>query len=290
MSAYQIMLTKIHDSYNDLTLYELMFKANFALLKDEDIKPQDRNYIVNRFLDGVSSQNTINRFHKGVNAPLKENGDTRKMYPIYYIPPYDNGKKYVTVSAITPHTQILSSNSYELEILRLLAIFANDNEYVKQMLEKTKQRLLTTCFGNFCDLGECFESSIVVLRFISIAFPGEIEWMERLINGIRQHLFDKKRPSGVLFYYWLTLSELPIELAKPEIEHFSIKCDLTTERFALQNLMKKSFVMNSNHDKYASPFGMYVLRNCLARIDEYAYIRNKKPYVTEKDGRVHFDL
>jgi hypothetical protein len=278
MSTYETMLTKIWDDYAGLTLYELMFKVNYALLKGEEIKHEDREYIVKRFLDGIDNEETIKRFHRGVHASASEN---RNMYPTFYIPPYDQGRKYVTISTVTPHTHILSANAYELEILRLLAIFAGNNEDVKQMLEKTKRRLQTTCYGNFCETGECFETSIIVLRFIGTVFSEEIQWMQKMIDGINRHLFEKKRHSGVNFYYWLALSELPINIAKPTIEGFSIN---------LQKLIRRSFVMNSNHDKYASPFCYYALRNCLARLEEFAYIKDRKPYISEKDGRFHFNI
>lgn len=290
MGAYQNMLTKIWGGYLDLSLYELMFKANNALLKNEEIKTVDREYIIKRFLDGVSTEYVVKSFHKGVHAPSKENGDTREMYPLFYIPPYNAGKKLVTLSTITPKTHILSANAYELEILGLLAVFARGNQQINYMLERTKSRLKNTCFGKFCSMGECFESSIVVLRFLARAFPEEILWMKKLIAGIKTHLFDKKRHSGVFFYYWLTLSELPLEVAKDEIERFSINCDQNTQRFALQKLLHKSFVLNSDHDKYASPFGTFVLRNCLARLEDFAFIKDLKPYVCEKDGRLHLDF
>lgn len=281
------MLTRIWGEYRGLSLYEIVFKANFALLKGEIIPDDDKRCIVNRFLEEISSEETVKRFHKGVNAPLAENGDLREMYPLFFITPYDEGRKYVTLSTITPKTHILSANAYELEILRLLAIFARDNGKVKQMLERTKKRLKTTCFGNFCEMGECFETSIIVLRFLGTAYPDEIEWMQKLINGIRTHLFDKKRHSGVVFYYWLALSELSYQISQPEIERFSVKCDEQTKQYSLLNMVQKSFVMNSDHDKYASPFGAYVIRNCLSRLSEFSYMKSIEPYISENDGRLH---
>jgi len=281
MSAYQTMLTKIWNGYENLTLYELTFKVNNEMLKGKEIASKDKEYIVKQFIDGVSNKDTVARFHKGVHAPNSENGDNRKMYPLFYISPYDNGKKYVTLSTITPKTQILSSNSYELEILRILAIMAKDNSQVSEMLAGTKKRLSTTCFGRFCEAGECFETSVVALRFLGAAYPEETEWLQRLIQGIKNHISDKKRHSGVNFYYWLTLSELPIELAQPEIERY---------KDFLLNLLGKSFVMNSDHDKYASPFGKYILRNCLCRLDKYKYLRKIEPYISAKDGRIHFEI
>ena len=286
-NAYYRMLPRIWDSYEDLSLYEIIFKANFSLIKGDAIPDRDKRYIVDRILCGISSEETVKHFHKAVNAPSAKNGDCRELYPLFFITPYDEGRKYVTVSTVTPKTHIFAANAYELELLRLLAVFARDNALVRKMLEQTRKRLKTTCFGNSCNLGECFETSIVALRFLSTVYPNEIEWMQKLIDGIKAHLLEKKRHSGTIFYYWLTLSELPISVSQPEIERFSVKCDQYTERYSLLNLIKKSFVMNSNHDKYASPFGMYVIRNCLSRLDKYAYLKHTEPYISEKDGRLH---
>ncbi|MDF2685745.1 MAG: hypothetical protein K0S55_926 [Clostridia bacterium] len=279
-----------------MTLYELMLKVNFELIKGRSFTEEEKLKTVKIFLSGISDEKTVKRFHIGVNAPREENGDSRQMYPIFYIPPYKNdadgslGKKYKTITTVTPLTHILSANAYELEIIRLLAVFAPQNETVRDMLIKTKERLKTTCFGNFCLTGECFESSIIVLRFLGTAFPGDTQWINKLIQGIKEHLFDKKRHSGTIFYYWLSLSELPFEIARSEIERFSVKCDPTTEKYSLQSNLCKSYVMNSEHDKYASPLGKYILRNCLARLDEYSYLKDRQPYVNEKDGRLYFDI
>ena len=79
----------------------------------------------------------------------------------------------------TPKTQIFSVNMYELEILRLLCILAPDNSEVKYMIDETVRRLKTTCFGFMDDgVGECFDTSLVVLRFIAAAAQDETEWIK----------------------------------------------------------------------------------------------------------------
>jgi hypothetical protein len=58
------------------------------------------------------------RFYIGVRYPgnTDKNGSGR-MYPEYFIPPYNDGKKYQTLIPMSPKTHILSANSYELEII-----------------------------------------------------------------------------------------------------------------------------------------------------------------------------
>jgi hypothetical protein len=55
-------------------------------------------------------------------------------------------------------------------------------------------------------------------------------------------------------------------------------------------LTMKIFVMNSENDKIVHPVSLCVLRNCLARLPEYAHIKDIQPFVSEKDGRLHFNM
>jgi len=140
------------------------------------------------------------------------------MYPTFYIPHNRNKKKYQTVIPMSPKTEILSQNSYELEIIRLLHLFAGQNDEVNYMVTETLKRLKKTCFGyKRCATGECFETGIVVLRFLAAVAPTQTEWMKKQISVFNGHYFNKKRHSGVLKYFWLCLSEVPFDLAEPEI-------------------------------------------------------------------------
>ena len=205
------------------------------------------------------------------------------MYPIFYIPPYNGGKKLKTVLNQTPKTQILSANMYELEILRLLCIFAPENTEVSNMIAKTLERLKTTCFGYTDDgVGECFDASLIVLRFLAAAAPNETEWIRGRIDNYNRHCKDKKRPWFSQWYYWLCLSELPFELAYPEIELYKDEM--------LNWLTKKSCVMNSESDRLIHPVILCILRNILAKYPEYAYIKTRQPCVSDKDGRLYFHM
>jgi len=108
------------------------------------------------------------------------------------------------------------------------------------------ERLKTTCFGNEDDgVGECFDTSLVVLRFLAAVTPNETEWMQSRINTFHNHLNDKKRPWFSLWYFWLCLSELPSKIAEPEIIKYKDQM--------LPWLTTKSAVMNSEHDKTIHP-------------------------------------
>ena len=149
------------------------------------------------------------------------------------------------------------------------------------MVGATLERLRTTCFGAFCEVGECFETSVISLRFVGTVTPHETEWVRTLVEGYKNHLNDKKRHSGIVFYYFLCLSELPPAIAEPEIEMHQDR---------LLQLIKRSFVMNSEQDKYMSPLYKYILRNCLARIPQYAYLKDRAPHIDDRDGRLHFKM
>ncbi|NCA67709.1 MAG: hypothetical protein EOM87_06575 [Clostridia bacterium] len=269
-----------------MTAYELMIKTNHHLIKGGGLTESHKSNITGQLLAAKNTPEQARRFYIGVKFPENTDGDGRKMYPIFFIPLYNannDGNKLKTVLDQTPKTHILSANMYELEILRLLYLFVPDNADVKLMVEKTLARLKTTCFGYMEDgVGECFDTSLVVLRFLAKVAPNDIDWIKSRIDNFNRHYGDKKRPSFCRWYYWLCLSELPFELAKPEIKKYKPEM--------LNWLTNKSCVMNSEHDKTIHPVLICMLRNIIAKCPEYAYIKDRQPYVSGKDGRLHFDM
>lgn len=273
MGVYSEMLDRIWGSYEGLTAYEMMMKVNYNLVTDTRITSREQGVVLDHLLSCVNSYDSwIDGFEKN---PMK---------PVFFMP--DRKEMYKTVTTVTPKTKLLSENSYELEILRVLALYAHSNYKVRKMLEVTKERLRKSCFGNGCSKGECFDLSIIVLRFLATAYPDDITWMNELIGSIKVHMEEKPRHSGVLLYYWLTLSELPIEVAKPEIERYSTKATMQDEFHSLPYMLKKSYVMRNKQDRYATPFGMYVMRNCLSRLNEYKHLQRMIPYISKEDGKL----
>lgn len=266
-----------------MTTYELMMKTNELLIKGRVYTEHEKRSISDSLLQGISDRSLIEHFFRNTNRSATTNIEERSKYPYFYIPPYNNGKKLRTITMVTPHTILLSSNAYELEIIRILALFDehHEQEIVQRMIENTQQRLMTACFGNFCHQGECFETSMIVLRFLGSVFPNETTRMQNIIDGIYTHFEDKKRHSGTTFYYRLVLSELPLTIALPEIKRMKDK---------LLQQLHKSYVANSENDKYVNILDKYILRNCLSRLPEFAYIKDRVPYISSKDGRIHFDL
>jgi len=176
-----------------------MIQTNQSLMQGVELTDAQKVDIIRQLLAARSDERTKQRYHKSLSLP---------MYPAYFIPPYNGGKKLQTVVPMSPKTHILSANAYELETLRLLALFAPENHAVKDMVSGTLKRLKATCFGNGCPAGECFHTALPVLRFLIAAAPGETEWIQKLISFINEHFNDQKRHGGVKKYLNLCLSEL----------------------------------------------------------------------------------
>jgi len=196
-----------------VTAYDLMMKTNHYLMQGGALTDAQRANIVCQLLAARSDERTKQSFYKGVRYPgnVDANGEGR-MYPGYFIPPYQEGKKLQTVIPMSPKTHILSANAYELEIIRLLHLFAPGNPDVQNMVRGTLRRLRGTCFGNGCAAGECFHAALPVLRFLAAAAPVETAWIKKLISFYNEHIEEKlkskKCGKNVVRYYELCLAEL----------------------------------------------------------------------------------
>ena len=270
-----------------MTAYELMIKTNHHLIKGGTLTDAQKASIVRQLLAARSDKRTVYDVHKAMHQNQEpqpdENGDytTGGTYPAYYIQPYNQNKKYQTVIPMSPKTHILSMNAYELDILRLLHLFAPDMPDVKHMVEGTYKRLRTAaCFGGDCSIGECFHSSLPTLRFANSAVPHEKEWMRRLVAKVLAGIEWQYKENAVN-YFWLCLSELPFDIAEPGLMKY--KNDFYEK-------LKKSVPMNTERAQLYQPVLYCVYRDCLAAFPEYAYIKNRQPYINEKDGRLCFDM
>lgn len=110
---------KISEHEIPMTPYELMIKANHYLIKGGMLTDAQKQNIVRQLMAARSTQDQARRFYAGVKFPDNIDPDGRQMYPFFFIPPYNDGKKYKTIFNQTPKTHIMSANMYELEILRL---------------------------------------------------------------------------------------------------------------------------------------------------------------------------
>ncbi len=260
-----------------------MAKTNHYLIQGGQLTKAQENTIVKQLLSARTNESQAERFYGGKKYPNNSDGLGRQLYPSVFIPPYNSGCKLKTILNQTPKTHIFSSNMYELEIIRLLSLLAPNNPVVTQITAIAHTRLKTTCFGNGDDgLGECFDTSLIVLRFLATTAVNNTRWIYDRISNYNKHKSDKKRPWYSKWYFWLCLSELPYDLVKGEIETYfnEVKPWLTT----------KSAVMNNDNDRLIHPVILCILRNLISKIPEYSYIRDISPFLSEKDGRLYFRI
>lgn len=248
--------------------YRLAVETDYRLIKGEAISEQERSGIAAELMAAAE--------------PSADSGirNSRGMYPIFYLPPEE--VKVRSLMGQTPKTRILSGNMYELEILRLLCLLAPEAPKVQSMREKTLCRLRSACFGWGDDgVGECFDASLVVLRFLCAAAPKDREWIKSRIDNYNRHAGEKKRPWFPLWYFWLCLSEMPLELAMPEIERHKTE---------LEKKLRRSYVMNSEQDRALHPMLVCMLRNLMSRLPKYGWARACTVCADPKSGRVRLDV
>ena len=247
-----------------MTAYELMVKTNHHLIKGGALTDRQKDVVAERLLDARGSPDSINRFYKGVNYPKNAGDASRCMYPFFYIPPYDGGKKLKTVFGQTPNTHILSANMYELEILRLLVLFKPGDPAVADMAKRTLGRLKQTCYGNDrCGTGECFDASLVVLRFLTAAAPDDTAWILSRVDNYYNHAGEKKRTWHPMWYFWLCLSEAPLLIAEPEIMKYKEEMLLWQDA---ADGGSETARPNRAGGRTAGPVLIGAVRNCLRRL------------------------
>ena len=154
------------------------------------------------------------------------------------------------------------------------------------MATQTLARLRGSYFGaGGCVDGECFDTSLVVLRFVAAAAPWDFRWMRSLISRFTKHACSKKRPRALLWYYWLCISELPPAVAAQELKRNRERVLRALERFDRQGVL-----VRGEADREMLTIACCIMRNLICGMAEYGYIKDRRPYVSESDGRLHFDM
>lgn len=255
----------------------------------ENITEEEKNEAVSLFLKGRSTQEEIARYKRRMR--VNPNGDC--VYPDYYLPPYKEGKKLRLVQGYLPKTNILYANHYEAEILRLLVIFAPDNEEVKEMAWHTLKRFEKTCFGNSCTQGECFATGICVLRLLAAVQPGNERWADRLLTPLGESFLAFGTGQAAL------QNAIPLSyllMAFTDIDNEKTRYFLGQKKEWLTGLLRKGWLTGklsngkiSEGDTY-NLLGKYIIRNAICTLPECGEKERYRIYVDDRDQRCYCDI
>lgn len=269
--------------------YQQLMEVNRKQVFAEIISDEEKQRVVQQLLNGAACQEDLIRYKKR----MRVNPESDELYPHFYIPPYHGGKKLRLIQGYLPQTHLLYANHYELEILRLLSLFAPDHEAVMSMVSRTESRLKNTCFGVSCTVGDCSTTGISVLRFLAAARPDDTEWIYRLMEPLGERFLSfgtgqAATQNGVpLSYLLMALTDIHNEKAEDLIRQ---------KKDYLLNLLKRGWITGklsngkiSEGDTY-NVLGKYILRNALGILPEYKEIARHKIYINEADGRCYCDI
>lgn len=259
-----------------MNAYELIRHLNSELVKGTAFTAAEKKEATTRLLAGADSREKAERFRQGVKAP----DDGRILYPLFYIPPYNGGKKLRLFTGELPKTHILSANHYELEVLRLLALWDKDNPIVTRMLDETVRRLETTCFARFCSLGDCVGAGVATLRFLTALRTGQEEWINKLLPPL-MGLFRQNDKNMPVYYFYAAM----VEIANDACRAMAAE----KEEWLVHMLRRGCLTGPAAADTY-NPTRLYVLRNTLMLLPAYAYLADKPVYVAGKDNRCYCDV
>jgi len=264
---------------------EINRKAIFA----EEISDMEKERAVSILLNAICSREDILKYKRR----NKVNVETDNIYPNYYVPPYNGNKKLRLVQGYLPKTNILYANYFELEILRLLYLFAPENKKVSEMIDITLQRLKNTCFGNSCTQGECMATGISVLRLLAAVTPDDLEWIDSLLNPLGNAFLSfgngmAATQKGIPLSYLL--------MAFADINNEKTRGFLSRKKEWLLGLLRKGWITGklsngkiSEGDTY-NLMGKYIIRNALGTLPEYKDISKFTIYISSEDGRCYCNI
>lgn len=269
--------------------YKILMEINRKSIFAEEIPIIEKEEAVSIFLKGICCQEDVLKYKKR----MRVNPETDNIYPNYYIPPYNENKKLRLIQGYLPKTNILYANHYELEIIRLLFMFAPKNEKVNELVVNTLQRLKNTCFGNLCTKGECAATGISVLRFLAVAQPNDLEWIDRLLSLLGDMFLSfgsgqAAAQKGIPLSYLL--------MAFVDINNEKTRYLITQKKEWLLDLLKRGWITGklsngkiSEGDSY-NLMGKYIIRNAIGTLPEYKDVSKYEIYVSGKDERCYCNI
>lgn len=249
---------------------------NHKMIRNEVVSEDEKKSLLDTLLLQCKTHNDDSEY-------LRKEGAYQ--FPQFLLPTPEESqaepsKKIRLITGELPKTSLLSNNAYELEALRLLALWNSDDTHISNIFTQTEERLLLTFFNDFRTDNEFPTASLVALRFLNTYKPQETERMNSLLVKLIDHISTAKQRSDVpTFYFWLTLSELAAwsEVAREIIHKYSQE---------LHQQFLKGWIVNPNNADRYNPIRKYVIRNALSKLSEYSYMVDAEVYLSD-DGRCY---
>ena len=273
----------------ELSRYTLLCELNRKEQFGETIPDSEKAEAVGRFLEGIRPPEEIRAYRKR----MRVDPDTDRMYPDFFLPPENGGKKLRLVQGYLPKTAILYANAYEAEIMRLLVRYAPGNGTVCELVKHTLDRFDQTCFGNSCEKGECVAADIAVLRLLAAAYPADIVRIDRLLDPLGER-FLSFGPGQAASQKDIPLSYLL--MAFTDLNSEKTRVLIRAKKDWLAELLRRPWITGrlsngkiSEGDTY-NLLGKYILRGALCTLPEYPDRDHYPITVDEADGRCRCDF
>ncbi|MCQ2152694.1 MAG: hypothetical protein MJY70_06555 [Bacteroidales bacterium] len=276
----------------EMSRYALLCELNRKEQFGEAVTDSEKAEAVERFLAGVRPPEEIRAYRRR----MRVEPDTDRMYPDFFLPPENGGKKLRLAQGYLPKTAILYANAYEAEILRLLVRYAPENPAVREPVERTLDRFEHTCFGNSCEKGECAAAGIAVLRLLAAAAPAappDTARIDRLLDPLGER-FLAFGPGQAASQKDIPLSYLL--MAFTDLNSEKTRALIRAKKDWLADLLRRPWITGrlsngniSEGDTY-NLLGKYILRGALCTLPEYPNRDHYPITVDEADGRCRCDF
>lgn len=253
-------------------VYEKLISFNHRMIMRDEIADTEKQQFVKMLLNRCES-------HHDIDTGLWKKKD-RQMYPQFLLPTIEEcqleqSKKLRLITGELPKTSLLSHNAYELEALRLLALWDIDHDKQEIIMSVTAERLNRHNFCHFFSAGESFALSLVFLRFWNTYRLNDTDRINDILIELDRYIADMERgakndiPS---FYMWLVLGELA---EKSEVAANIIQ----RNSWMLYTQFQKGWIVNpDNADRY-NPIRKYVLRNALSKLPEFIHMNDAEIFI-----------
>lgn len=270
-------------------MYKILMELNRKIICGETISKPEKEEAISIFLNGICNKEEILKYKKR----MRVSAETDVIYPNYYIPPYNGNKKLRLIQGYLPKTNIVYASHYELEIIRLLFMFAPENKKVKEMVANTLVRLKEPSFENLCTNGENRVVGISVLRFLAVTQPHNSEWIEHWLKPLGD-LFLSFGNGQAAIQKGIPVSYLLMAFA--DINNEKTRDLIAYKEVWLLNLLRRGWITgklsngkSSEGDTY-NVMMKYIIRNAIGILPGYEDVSKYEIYVNSEDGRCYCNI